>query len=85
MSTRAAALFARHSVELLAELVDESAGHIALKPEATGEAVYIAAYHVNRSITDVAFACGFSDLSHFGRLFARNFGMTPSRWRRMAR
>ena len=36
----------------------------------------------HRSITDIAFACGFNDSSHFGRAFAAHTGMTPSQWRR---
>jgi AraC family transcriptional activator of tynA and feaB len=35
----------------------------------------------HRSVTDVAFACGFNDVSHFGRVFADRMHMTPSRWR----
>jgi AraC-like DNA-binding protein len=38
----------------------------------------------DRSITDIAFACGFNDSSHFGRVFAARRGMTPSRWRKLA-
>ena len=38
----------------------------------------------HRSVTDIAFACGFNDLSHFGRVFADKLHMTPSRWRRRA-
>lgn len=38
----------------------------------------------HRSVTDIAFACGFSDLSHFGRLFADALGASPSRYRRAA-
>ena len=38
----------------------------------------------HRSVTDIAFACGFNDLSHFGRVFADTLHMTPSRWRRRA-
>ena len=29
----------------------------------------------------IAFACGFNDASHFGRVFAARMHMTPSRWR----
>lgn len=29
-------------------------------------------------IADVAYACGFSDLSYFNRVFRRRFGLTPS-------
>ena len=32
------------------------------------------------SVTDSCFASGFSHLSHFGRLFQRRFGVTPSRY-----
>ncbi len=35
----------------------------------------------NRSISAIAFGCGFSDVSHFGRFFAERVGMTPSEWR----
>jgi AraC-like DNA-binding protein len=41
-----------------------------------------AADAAHRSVTDVAFACGFSDSSHFGRVFAAQMAMTPSEWRR---
>jgi len=33
-----------------------------------------------RTVTRIAFACGFDDLSHFGRVFEAQFGMPPSRW-----
>lgn len=32
----------------------------------------------NRSITDIALMNGFNDVSHFGRLFRRQFGQSPS-------
>ena len=34
-----------------------------------------------RSITDIAFAWGFQDASHFSRRFHARFGQTPSAWR----
>ena len=36
------------------------------------------------TIADAAIACGFSDQSHFGRLFKSAFGQTPKRWLSMA-
>ena len=38
-----------------------------------------------RSITEIAFACGFNDSAHFSRAFAARMGMTPSAWRRLER
>jgi AraC family transcriptional regulator, positive regulator of tynA and feaB len=35
----------------------------------------------HRSITEIAFACGFSDNTHFGRVFATRMGVTPTQWR----
>lgn len=35
-----------------------------------------------RTIADLAFSCGFRDLSHFGRSFKAKYGVTPRDWRR---
>jgi AraC-like DNA-binding protein len=37
--------------------------------------------HAQRHIGEIAFAWGFSDLSHFGRVFRDHFGMSPRDWR----
>jgi len=37
-----------------------------------------------RTITDIAFACGFNDLTHFGRIFAERMGVPPSQWRKQS-
>lgn len=34
------------------------------------------------SITDIAFACGFSDSNHFAKLFRRKYGISPRSFRR---
>lgn len=34
------------------------------------------------SVSDACFSTGFNDLSHFGRIFRRHLGMTPSRYKR---
>ena len=140
----AATLFARHSLDLLAHLLDESHQDNRTAAEASHDAMFVSACHVialrcgepdltpdeiardigvssrtlarvfaarnetvmrrvfdervsqaarllaspssaHRSVTDIAFACGFNDLSHFGRMFAGKMQMTPSRWRRRAR
>jgi AraC family transcriptional regulator, positive regulator of tynA and feaB len=38
----------------------------------------------HRSITEIAYACGFNDSAHFTRAFAARMGMTPTSWRRDA-
>jgi len=38
----------------------------------------------DRSITQIAFACGFSNAAHFSRSFRARFGQTPRTYRRMA-
>jgi AraC-like DNA-binding protein len=37
--------------------------------------------HAHRHIGEIAFAWGFCDLSHFGRVFREHFGMSPRDWR----
>lgn len=141
LSMTAATLFARHSVELLVQLLDESHLDHLTPSEALRAAMFLSACEVinlrfgdpnltpaeiargvgvssrvlarvfaennetimrrvfdervrqaarllaaqesaHRSVTDIAFACGFNDLSHFGRMFADKMRMTPSQWRR---
>lgn len=38
----------------------------------------------DRSLTfsDIALICGFADQSHFTRVFRREIGVSPGRWRR---
>lgn len=36
-------------------------------------------------VAEIGRRCGFSDASHFGREFLRQWGQTPARWRRQAR
>ena len=39
----------------------------------------------HRTIGEIAFAWGFSDLSHFGRRFKAEFGVSPGEYRRRER
>jgi AraC-like DNA-binding protein len=38
----------------------------------------------DRRISEIAFACGFNNLSNFNRLFLRRYGMNPGAYRRAA-
>lgn len=74
MSTRSLArLFASRNETVMRRVFDERVRQ-AMKLLAAPEAAH-------RSITEIAFACGFNDSSHFGRVFAARAHMTPSLWR----
>jgi len=68
-----ARVFARHDETIMRRVFDERVRQTA-KLLATPEAAH-------RSITEIAFGCGFNDLSHFGRAFAGKMQMTPSQFR----
>jgi AraC-like DNA-binding protein len=36
------------------------------------------AHMTKRKVSDIAYSCGFNDLSYFHRAFRRRFGMTPT-------
>jgi len=38
--------------------------------------------HAGASLAEVAEACGFCDVYHFGREFKRSVGISPAAWRR---
>jgi AraC family transcriptional activator of tynA and feaB len=74
ISTRSLArVFAAHNETVMQRVFDErvrQAMKLLTKPGAT-----------HRTITEIAFACGFNDSSHFGRVFAARVHATPSQWR----
>jgi AraC family transcriptional regulator, positive regulator of tynA and feaB len=141
ISPAGAAMFARHSIELLVQLLDETPGEQFGQSESFHAALYARACEIialrysdpeinpariagelgvssrtlvrvfsarnetvmrrvfderlrqavkllatrdtaHRSVTQIAFTCGFNDISHFGRIFARRMHTTPSQWRR---
>ena len=74
VSTRTLArIFAANNETVMQRLFDERIRQAA-KLLTMPEAFY-------RSVTEIAFACGFNDASHFGRVFAAKMHMTPSQWR----
>jgi len=42
------------------------------------KAAELLVHEAERRISDIAFDCGFNDLSYFNRCFRRRFGLTPS-------
>lgn len=68
--------FAERGETVMRRVMDERVSHAAQLLAAPAAAA--------RSVTDIAFRCGFKDLSHFGRVFADKMQTTPSQWRRRA-
>jgi AraC-like DNA-binding protein len=70
-------LFAEHGATVMGRVWERRvsrAAELLAMPEAS-----------HRSITEIAFACGFNDSAHFSRAFAARFAATPSQWRRLRR
>lgn len=67
-------VFAAHGTTVMSHVFAErvkSAAKLLAAPQAR-----------HRTITEIAFACGFNDASHFGRVFSEHIGVTPSEWRK---
>lgn len=83
----------RRALEFLMQPVTEKPQHGSVRVESTRP--HIAGSHrrccgalhapTRRSITEIAFDCGFNESSHFGRALASRRGVTPSEWRKRAR
>jgi AraC family transcriptional regulator, positive regulator of tynA and feaB len=69
-----ARIFAEHNETVMRRVFDERVRQAARLLAAPAAA--------HRSVTDIAVACGFNDVSHFGRAFAHRMQMAPSQWRR---
>ncbi len=67
-------IFARHDDSIMRRIFDVRTRQAAERLRSPRSA--------HRSITEIAFACGFNDSSHFTRVFAARIGTTPSQWRK---
>lgn len=67
-------IFARHDDSIMRRIFDVRIRQAAERLRSPQSA--------HRSITEIAFACGFNDSSHFTRVFAARIGTTPSQWRK---
>ena len=79
----AAGISVRYANKLLAER-DSSLGRLIqkLRLERCRKALEDR-LQAHRTISEIAYAWGFSDMTHFGRSFRRAYGMLPSEYRRM--
>ncbi|MVA97024.1 helix-turn-helix domain-containing protein [Nitratireductor sp. CAU 1489] len=69
-------LFARAGTTLGAFVMEVRLGEAACALRAPAKA--------GLPVTSIAYACGFSDLSHFSRSFRARYGAPPGAWRRLA-
>ncbi len=69
-------IFAEHDATVMTRVWEERVRHAANLLAAPASA--------HRSITEIAFACGFNDSAHFTRAFVARMAATPSHWRREA-
>ena len=72
----AAGLSERYVNELLYE--DGASFSVRLNELRLRKAADLLVHAGDRRISDIAFDCGFNDLSYFNRCFRRRFGLTPS-------
>lgn len=75
----------RHLYRLFEEAGDSVADFIRRQRLARCRAMLGNDAHARRTISEIAFACGFNDATTFGRAFRAAFGMTPRDYRRRAR
>lgn len=66
-----------HFARLFAELIGRPPHRFLLETRLRAAAAML---REGRSVTETCYACGFGDLSHFSRAFARHHGCSPSRW-----
>lgn len=75
--SRAAGLSPFHFHRIFKAFVGETLGQF-VKRQQLERALHLMSYEPRRSLTDVAFSCGFSSSSDFSRCFKQRFGVPPS-------
>lgn len=62
--------------------LDETVGRYILRRRLEASALALTSEDPSRrSITTIAYDCGFNSSTHFGRVFRRRFGVTPKQFR----
>lgn len=72
----------RYAQALLAEDGTSIAGLIRERRLYHCERALMSARRLHRTISEIAFAWGFTDLTNFGRLFKKRYGLSPREYRR---
>jgi len=74
----------RHLYNAFSEEPDGVAGYILRRRLEACRQSLADTHNERRSITDIAFSFGFSNMAHFSRVFRSHLGVPPSDYRRMA-
>ncbi len=82
MLARATGVSLRHLQALCAQRGTSPMGAIRQRRLALAKRLLLDGECARKNITQIAFECGFPDLSHFGRVFAQDTGRNPRAWRR---
>jgi AraC family transcriptional regulator len=69
-----------HFHRIFSSMVSETLNHFIQRIRVEKAAMQLAA-NPKKSLTDIAFDCGFSGSAAFSRAFRENFQMSPSQWR----
>ena len=77
----AAGISVRYANELLAEEDSSLERFIILRRLHRSRQALESPAHLSRTVSEIAYACGFSDLSHFTRRFKAEFGRSPAEFR----
>lgn len=78
--SRCAGLSESHFHKLFSKIMKETPGHFIQRLRIERSATLLVQYP-QRSITDIAFSCGFASSASFTRTFREYFSVTPSTWR----
>jgi AraC-like DNA-binding protein len=81
----AAGVSVRYANSVLAEEGTSVARHIQERRLARCRRALEDPQQAHRSLSEIAYAWGFSDMTHFGRSFRKAYGMLPSEYRKLAR
>ncbi len=78
---RAAAFSEYHFHRIFRAVMDETVGRYITRKRMETAALMLA-YHADRTVTEIGFACGYSSTANFSRAFSTYFGVSPSALRR---
>jgi len=81
--SKAACLSAFHFHRIFSAVMGETLGQFITRKRMESGALMLA-YHRHKSVTEIAFSCGYSSVANFSKAFSAFFGCSPSKVRHPA-